>query len=585
LQLGNGRYETTQFNSRLQPTQIGLGTSTTDTSLLKLNYDYGTTDDNGNVKTQTITVPGMTYPLIQTYAYDTLNRLKSAEEKSNGTTTWKQTFLYDRYGNRNFDVANTTTLGSCSQAQCNPTISSTNNRFASGQGYSYDLAGNTTTDAEGRQFTYDAENKQTQVKDVNNSVVGTYSYDGDGKRVKKAATTENIVFVYDAVDSLIEEYSGSSLQTSYVYAGNRLMTTETLTSTNYLTNDNLSSPRINTDTSGNVTARHDYMPFGEEIFNVGGRTAGLGYGSDNVRNKFASYERDSETNLDFAQKRLYENSQGRFTTPDPYNVIFAVKDSRGKKEGQQLLTLYIQQPQNWNRYAYVLNNPTVFVDPDGELWMKIGNNQVQWVDKCPEKTTCYEILVYFNSNQIQIFGSRDASDITYYQANKNGQIDLNELSQHHDANFFVAKDQVIPEEFLSTNAAAALFQGAYSYGRDHPGDSKLEFTAGDQSNGKGCVYANGKSCHATHDGGNAIDLRYMDKNGNPIKDPNAYNLADPDRMKSLIAQFNSNGFNAVYTGNQSKFGLNQISSRTAGIHRNHVHFANNRPSTVPQAKR
>jgi hypothetical protein len=173
LQLGNGRYETTQFNSRLQPTQIGLGTSTTDTSLLKLNYDYGTADNNGNVKTQTITVPGMTYPLIQTYAYDTLNRLKSAEEKSNGATTWKQTFLYDRYGNRNFDTANTTTLGSCSQAQCNPTISATNNRFTSGQGYTYDLSGNVVTDAEGRTFTFDAEIKQTLIRDSNNANSGT----------------------------------------------------------------------------------------------------------------------------------------------------------------------------------------------------------------------------------------------------------------------------------------------------------------------------------------------------------------------------------------------------------------------------
>ena len=131
MQLGNGRWESTQFNSRLQPTQIALGTTQNGTDQLKLNYDYGTTANNGNVQSQTITVPGMSYPLIQTYTYDTLNRLKSAEEKSNGSTTWKQTFLYYRYGNRNFDTANTTTLGSCPQAQCNPTVSATNNRFTS----------------------------------------------------------------------------------------------------------------------------------------------------------------------------------------------------------------------------------------------------------------------------------------------------------------------------------------------------------------------------------------------------------------------------------------------------------------------
>ena len=173
------------------------------------------------------------------------------------------------------------------------------------------------TDAEGRTFTFDAENKQTQVKDANDAVIGTYSYDGDGKRVKKAATTENIVFVYDAAGKLVEEYSGSALQTAYVYAGSRLLTTETATGTNYLTSDHLGSPRINTDATGNVTARHDYMPFGEEIFSLGGRTTGLGYNSDNVRKKFTGYERDNETDLDYAKARMFGNPIGRFTSPDP----------------------------------------------------------------------------------------------------------------------------------------------------------------------------------------------------------------------------------------------------------------------------
>jgi len=65
MRLGNGRFESTQFNSRLQPTQIALGTSANNTSLLKLNYDYGTTDNNGNVKSQTITVAGMSHPLMR----------------------------------------------------------------------------------------------------------------------------------------------------------------------------------------------------------------------------------------------------------------------------------------------------------------------------------------------------------------------------------------------------------------------------------------------------------------------------------------------------------------------------------------
>ena len=71
-------------------------------------------------------------------------------------------------------------------------LSTTNNRFDSGQGYSYDSSGNTTADAEGRTFVYDAENKQVEV--IESSVtIGEYFYDGDGKRVKKIAGSEETI--------------------------------------------------------------------------------------------------------------------------------------------------------------------------------------------------------------------------------------------------------------------------------------------------------------------------------------------------------------------------------------------------------
>jgi RHS repeat-associated protein len=346
VQLGNGRWESTQFNNRLQPTQIALGTTQGATDLLKLEYGYGTTDNNGNVQLQKITVPGVAFPYWQIYTYDELNRLKAAVETQNLSQTWRQTFTYDRYGNRNFDAVNTTTLGGCVTAVCNPTVSTSNNRFNAGQGYTYDTAGNTTVDAQGRQFTYNAHNNQTLVKDASNATLGTYHYDGDGKRVKKISATENIVFVYDAGGVLVEEYSGGAVQTAYVYAGGRLLSTEKSSGTSYLTNDHLGSPRVNTDASGNVISRHDYHPFGEEITRSG-------YGSDTIRKQFTGYERDIEINLDFAEARNYSPMHGRFTAVDP-----------------ALESMKATIPQSWNRYTYVLNNPLLYIDPDGELWVK-----------------------------------------------------------------------------------------------------------------------------------------------------------------------------------------------------------------------
>ena len=140
MRLGNGKWESTQFNSRLQPTQIGLGASAASQNLLKLNYDYGTTDNNGNVKSQTITVPTVGqnpgFTAVQNYSYDSLNRLKSAVENISATQTWRQTFTFDRYGNRNFDTANTTTIPpGCPTAVCNPAVDPATNKLV---GYQFD---------------------------------------------------------------------------------------------------------------------------------------------------------------------------------------------------------------------------------------------------------------------------------------------------------------------------------------------------------------------------------------------------------------------------------------------------------------
>jgi RHS repeat-associated protein len=344
VRLGNGLWESTAFNARLQPTQIALGNTSGATNLLKLNYSYGTTQNNGNVQSQTITVPSLSQPFIQSYTYDSLNRLLSATETNNSAQTWKQTFIYDRYGNRNFDEANTTTLTkSCGTSPSftvctpdrkkeNPSVNTANNRLNTSDDYAYDLAGNTTADADSQSYIYDGENKMVQASN-GTGALGYYYYDGDGQRVKKLVPNgETTVFVYDASGKMVAEYSTVSNPTPQV---------------SYLTSDNLGTPRINTNTNGGVISRHDYRPFGEEIVSSQ-RTAGVGYQSDEIRKQFTGYERDDESGLDFAQARYYEKSLGRFTTPDPLTVFTA-----------QL------NPKKWNKYAYVSNNPLKLVDPSG----------------------------------------------------------------------------------------------------------------------------------------------------------------------------------------------------------------------------
>ncbi|MBK8151426.1 MAG: hypothetical protein IPK58_25345 [Acidobacteria bacterium] len=76
-----------------------------------------------------------------------------------------------------------------------------------------------------------------------------------------------------------------------------------------------------TDSNGELRARRDFLPFGEEIpAGVGDRTSAQRYfvPGDDIRKKFATYQRDSETNLDYAQSRYYSPMLGRFTSPDEF---------------------------------------------------------------------------------------------------------------------------------------------------------------------------------------------------------------------------------------------------------------------------
>ena len=138
----------------------------------------------------------------------------------------------------------------------------------------------------------------------------------------------------------------------------------------WLVPDHLGTPRIIVDQTGSLAnvRRHDYLPFGEELFaGTGGRTVAHGYAADGVRQQFTGYERDNETGLDYAKARYYANMQGRFTGVDPYDINYERQNTTVPEEADALFRNYVEQPQHWNRYAYALNNPLRYVDPDGRL--------------------------------------------------------------------------------------------------------------------------------------------------------------------------------------------------------------------------
>lgn len=352
MQLGNGRWESKQFNSRLQPTQIALGATQGAANLWQMQYEFGEllengsvdiTKNNSNVAKQTITTPvaggSGGFSAVQTFTYDSLKRIATATEKIGGNQTWKQSFEYDRFGNREFDRPNTTTIPTnCLDEVCNPEIDSQNNRIDDQQGYEYDQVGNVTKNAENLRFIYDAENKIAEVRDATSNVlINQYFYDGDGTRIKAVKMSGVTTYAYDAFDKLVAEYESDppTIQNPAV---------------SYMTSDMLGSPRVITDANGVVTSRRDFMPFGDEITaGVGARTTEHGYSAgDGINQKFTGQLRDEEVKLDYFNARHLAFTLGRFMSAD----IFGGK---------------ISNPQTLNLYAYALNNPLKWVDPTGHF--------------------------------------------------------------------------------------------------------------------------------------------------------------------------------------------------------------------------
>lgn len=355
LRLGNGRWENTEYDeNRLTVEAIGLGGSSGNMSLLRLENSYGNAaTNNGTLRQQKISFSavagGAEFSATQTYTYDALNRLETSAETPTGMQTfnWQQNFAYDRYGNRT--TANTVipNVSADLPKYSNPAVEASMNRLVEQQDtgdldYDYDETGNLILDATGKRFAYDAENRMKSFGTGGSSVNGGSNiYDGRGRRVKKVIATQTgnleTIFVYDATGKLVSEFE------NVVPASNG--------TTKFITTDNLGSTRVITDQYGAVISRHDYMGYGEEVVaGIGGRTGinGQHYSENNIRQQFGTYERDTETELDYAQARFYKSKHARFTSVDPL-----------------LSSAALTNPQSFNRYAYALNSPYKFVDPLG----------------------------------------------------------------------------------------------------------------------------------------------------------------------------------------------------------------------------
>ena len=345
MKLGNNLWETRDYQTPGTTTRFKLVTSDETTMLpgaterLELGYDYHATGNNGNLTGHTVTRSGTTW--TQTFGYDGVNRLKTATE----TNGYNREFGYDAFGNR-WVPPNTNpgmVAGESHEPRFQTEFDAATNRMTTST-VAYDAAGNQTLYSP-HTLAYDAENRLKSMTHAS-SGSGTYLYDGQGRRVKKTwtpggGTAADTYYVYDIAGNLAAEYGTGTAPPS---------------GTIYPFTDMLGSVRAVTDAAGTVVECYDYLPFGRMLSASDNGRITLGCHppspdsslDSDVSQKFTGQVRDEETRLDYFKARYMSAPQGRFLSPDPLIESASTGD-----------------PQSWNRYAYVRNNPFRYTDPSG----------------------------------------------------------------------------------------------------------------------------------------------------------------------------------------------------------------------------
>lgn len=170
----------------------------------------------------------------------------------------------------------------------------------------------------------------------NSRPVTTFTYDGDGSRVKKIVGSDASIYI----GSLFEK-DASGKTTKHVFAGsNRICSIDSTGGAAFYHSDHIGSSNVITNASGQQTALTEFTPYGS----ISRQT-----GSFDPKYKFTGKELDPSTGIYFYGARYMDPELGRFISAD--TIVQAPYD-----------------PQSLNRYSYCRNNPINYVDPTGHSW-------------------------------------------------------------------------------------------------------------------------------------------------------------------------------------------------------------------------
>ncbi|SDQ37682.1 RHS repeat-associated core domain-containing protein [Pseudoxanthomonas sp. CF125] len=323
---GNGRQLLRPLNQNYQPTAIHDAS----TGGLSVGFQY---DPVGNL-TQ-LTPAASATPLVK-FDYDALSRL--TKFKDGPTDVAIESYAYDATGNRQ-----SFTNSAGTQAYSYP---STNHRLSQvgTTARSYDNAGNTTAiGGIAKEFVYDDTGRMAQVKQ-NAIVQRNYAYNGKGEQVREYAGTANTYTLYDEAGHWLGDYdnTGAALQQAIwlddlpvglIANGNQL---------HYIEPDHLGTPRVVIEVARNVpvwTWDLKSEAFGNSVpaQDPDGDATPLVFDM-----RFPGQRFDAATGLNQNGARDYDMGGGRYVQSDPIGLNGGI-----------------------STYAYALNSPLTWIDPEG----------------------------------------------------------------------------------------------------------------------------------------------------------------------------------------------------------------------------
>ncbi|WP_452602781.1 colicin D domain-containing protein [Pontimicrobium sp. MEBiC06410] len=343
--MGNGIKEENTYDAYgyLAESKINKNANTSPEEIMKLNFNFDTQRGVLNSRTNSL------FSWSETFNYDNLDRLVAFND-NNGANN----HTYDDRGR----ITSNNTVGDYNYVGNAYKLDKLD---LNNQGDLYYQQNNL------QQVTYNAFKKPVEINEVGKEKI-SYQYNAfmgrshsfyGGTETNALQRRHRKHYAYDG--SMEISYDSSTLKTTFVtYIGGDAYSapviwrseqiSETASDYYYLHRDYLGSILMISDADGNVKEKRH--------FDAWGNIVKVADGDGNTLNQlqfidrgYTGHEHLQGVNLIHMNGRLYDAKLRRFLAPD--NFIQNLGDT-----------------QNFNRYGYVLNNPLLYTDPSGELFLE-----------------------------------------------------------------------------------------------------------------------------------------------------------------------------------------------------------------------